>query len=329
MFMRSQGAKMKSKWRSFQDARKFAQKFNFKNKEEWFTYARSGNLPKNIPRNPQGIVSYKKEWKGWEDFLGKPTISKKFREVLDFKNAKKIIHKLNIKSQRGWNSYCKSGKKPNNIPANPRIVYKKQWKGWGDWLGTGNKQPGTTNWKNFQDARKFARSLKFKKGTEWDNFCKSKKLPSDIPKTPQTVYKKEWKGMPDWLGTGFIPQRFRKYRSFQDARKFVHSLRIKTKDDWIKYTKSGVKPDDIPTNPVRTYKKEWMNWSDWLGSGVISPRNKSKMWLSYSDAKKEVKELAKKYNIKTWNDWKDAVRKGLIPDNIPKYPNEVYTKKEE
>lgn len=182
-------------------------------------------------------------------------------------------------------------------------------------------------WRKYEEAKKFVHKLKLKNEHEWREYYRSGNKPENIPTGPSQVYKKEWKGMPDWLGTGFIPQRFRKYRSFQDARKFVHSLRIKTKDDWIKYTKSGVKPDDIPTNPVRTYKKEWMNWSDWLGSGVISPRNKSKMWLSYSDAKKEVKELAKKYNIKTWNDWKDAVRKGLIPDNIPKYPNEVYTKK--
>ena len=34
-------------------------------------------------------------------------------------------------------AYCKSGKKPENIPMAAEDVYKNEWKGLGDWLGTG------------------------------------------------------------------------------------------------------------------------------------------------------------------------------------------------
>jgi len=35
-----------------------------------------------------------------------------------------------------WREYCKSGKKPINIPASPDKTYKnKGWISWGDFLG--------------------------------------------------------------------------------------------------------------------------------------------------------------------------------------------------
>ena len=36
-----------------------------------------------------------------------------------------------------WVEYCKSGRKPKNIPARPDQVYAGQgWRGWADWVGS-------------------------------------------------------------------------------------------------------------------------------------------------------------------------------------------------
>ena len=44
--------------------------------------------------------------------------------------------KLNLKSNKEWRQYCKSGKKPVDIPSNPDATYKNQgWINWADWLG--------------------------------------------------------------------------------------------------------------------------------------------------------------------------------------------------
>ena len=49
---------------------------------------------------------------------------------------KLIIHKLKIKNVKEWNKYCKSGKKPINIPATADRKYKnKGWISWNDFLG--------------------------------------------------------------------------------------------------------------------------------------------------------------------------------------------------
>ena len=43
---------------------------------------------------------------------------------------------LQLKSLREWKDYCISGKKPIDIPAHPELIYKDNWKSWGDWFGT-------------------------------------------------------------------------------------------------------------------------------------------------------------------------------------------------
>ena len=60
------------------------------------------------------------------------------RDFLPFEEARKVVRSLGIKKVQDWTSYCASGKKPYDIPANPTTIYKDHWRGWADWLGTGN-----------------------------------------------------------------------------------------------------------------------------------------------------------------------------------------------
>jgi hypothetical protein len=47
-----------------------------------------------------------------------------------------------------------------------------------------------------------------------------------------------------------------KFRSFEDAKKFVQSLGLKNWQEWVDYCNSGEKPHDIPSAPHSVYK-EW------------------------------------------------------------------------
>ena len=57
------------------------------------------------------------------------------RKYLDFEAELKSDTKS--KRPRPVEGYCKSGRKPPEIPNRPDKVYKQHWKGFGDWLGTG------------------------------------------------------------------------------------------------------------------------------------------------------------------------------------------------
>ncbi len=55
-----------------------------------------------------------------------------------------------------------------------------------------------------------------------------------------------------------------------------------------------------------------MYWENCLGTGTIASLIKSKNYLSFKEARNEARNLAKKYNIKTWNDWNKTVKEGKI-----------------
>ena len=76
------------------------------------------------------------------------------------------------------------------------------------------------------------------------------------------------------VGTGTIATFNRKYLDFETARAHVRALKLKGKEEWGKYTKSGSKPLEIPFHPERTYKKEWKGFGDWLGTGAIATFNR-------------------------------------------------------
>ena len=47
------------------------------------------------------------------------------------------------------------------------------------------------------------------------------------------AYKNNWVSYGDWLGTGFIAPQNRVYRSIDEAKKFVHSLGLKSHAEWV------------------------------------------------------------------------------------------------
>ena len=54
---------------------------------------------------------------------------------LNFEDARDFVKKLNFKNRTEWREYCRSGKKPKDIPANPSLAYKDKWKNNFDWIG--------------------------------------------------------------------------------------------------------------------------------------------------------------------------------------------------
>ena len=51
---------------------------------------------------------------------------------------------LNIKGQKEWEVFVKSGKKPSGIPTSPEVTYGKtgEWTNWYNWLGMVREKSG-------------------------------------------------------------------------------------------------------------------------------------------------------------------------------------------
>ena len=48
------------------------------------------------------------------------------RGVRSFESAREYVRSLGIKDYKDWKEYCKSGKKPDNIPSAPWNTYSKK-----------------------------------------------------------------------------------------------------------------------------------------------------------------------------------------------------------
>jgi hypothetical protein len=202
------------------------------------------------------------------DWLGTGRTADQLREYRPFKKARTFVRHLGLKSRAEWENYCKSDKKPADIPSNPNKTYANVgWVGMGDWLGTGRTADQLREYRPFKKARTFVRHLGLKSRTDWFTYCKSGRKPEEIPSNPQNTYANAgWAGMGDWLGTGRTADQLREYRPFKKARTFVRHLGLKSRTDWFTYCKSGRKPEEIPSNPQNTYANAgWAGMGDWLG----------------------------------------------------------------
>jgi hypothetical protein len=134
-----------------------------------------------------------------------------------------------------------------------------------------------------------------------------------------------------WLGTYTIATKDRKYRSYDDAIKFVHPLKLKNHIEWLAYCRGErenltPRPDDIPMNPSEFYGKEFRErggWGAWLGTGTVA--NQKRVFLAYDEAVKFVHPL-KLNNQREWQAYSQGKRKDLPPrpHNIPSNPDGHY-----
>lgn len=176
------------------------------------------------------------------------------------------------------------------------------------------------NWMEFEEARKFVRTLNIKSSNGWYLFCKSGNKPKNIPSNPNIIYLNlGWKSFGNWFGTNNIHVFNKKFIDFEEARNFSRNLGLKTVTEWVKYCKSGDKPDEIPSSPHQYYKdKGWISNGDWLGTSKVS--HNKKVFIDFIDARKFVRKL----KFKMQKDWFEYSKSGKRPDNIPGNPRDAY-----
>ena len=175
---------------SYEEASQHAQRLNFDTVKQWRDYSVSGLRPKNIPSNPD--KQYKKEWISWKHFLGKENCS--------YKMAQEIAAKENILTVFEWKEFCKTDKKPRNLPINPKTAYKKEWIDWDHFLNVLNT--GKKEFISYQESSQYAKKQNIRSSTEGFEHCRNKEKPANIPCNPAITYKgKGWNGWREFLGT--------------------------------------------------------------------------------------------------------------------------------
>ena len=222
-------------------------------------------------------------------------------------------------------------KKPIDIPVGPWNTYKDEWKGFGDWLGTGKIANKNRKFRPFKEARAFVQKLNLKGVKEYVQYCQNELKrfevkPSDIPYHPRQTYTSEWKGWADWLGNGRTTRAYMK--SFEQARAFVRKLNLKSSQEWKLYSANKLKglkkPIDIPTSPHEVYETKWKDMGDWLG---IEYRRQGS-WRPFEEGRVYAQKLKLKSN-KEWILYSQNKLKGFKkkPIDIPAQPHIAYKTK--
>jgi superfamily II DNA or RNA helicase len=192
---------IKTGYRVFEDARKFAQNLGLKNWEEWKAWASSENRPIDIPANPDAVYK-NKGWSGMGDWLGTGRVAHQNMIYQPFEDAREFARGLMLNNFDEWKVWAQSEARSTDIPIYPSAVYKDNgWSSWGDWLGTGRVANQNIVYRSFQETRIFARNLKLIGKDDWGAWAKSNSRPIDIPANPSQTYRgKGWMGWADWLG---------------------------------------------------------------------------------------------------------------------------------
>ena len=325
-----------SRFLPFEEARKYSRSLKLSSVMKWGEFTKLSDFPYNIPKRPEG--KYKNQgWDGYSDWLGTGNgkYLTKGKGRLSFKEAHQQVLKLKIVGLNGWITYCKSGKRPANIPASPHTSYKGEgWEGYGHWTGTGRVR--RTKFLPFEEAREYARSLNLFSQTSWEKFVKSDKRPKNIPSQPDYHYKKEWQGFKDWLkesNTEFskhlvsieteisseldsaIDNLKSRYLPYEKARDYVRKLGLKGQKEWFVYAKSKDRPANIPHAPYQKYA-EWTGFADWLGTTRTRPTN----FLPFEEVRTYVRSL----KIEGIKEWQRFVLTDKKPIGIPAQPDQYF-----
>lgn len=162
-----------------------------------------------------------------------------------------------------------------------------------------------------------------KSSIQWEKYWKNNTEVDGITKYPSDTYKhRGWKGWGDLLNTTNKCYNYINYLNYEECKKILNEKYdfIKSKLTWSE-NKHFLENEFIPKNPESyfTKKKTWKGWGDFLNYN--SPLRKRELYLSYDDAKKEIKKNFK--NKLTVNKWRNELQ-NQIPYNIPKKPDRFY-----
>jgi superfamily II DNA or RNA helicase len=237
---------------------------------------------------------------------------------MPFEEARDSVRELNITTQKEFRGARKRKILPFNLPSHPHVIYlTKGWSTWADFFGSDNHV--NKQYLPFEQAKNTIHKFGLKNNQEWREFCKSDKLPRNIPKTPEKVYHKTWQGFGDWLGTNNIAPHQRDFMTYLEAKKFVSKFKLKTQREYRIFCQSPNRPPDLPTNPNSTYKNSgWISFGEFLGTGKIAPQLLK--FIDFKQAKISVRQLG----LKNQKEWFKFCKSGKKDEAIPSNPQNIY-----
>lgn len=312
----------KANWKSFRDSQEYVRALGLKSIQGWLEWAKSSQRPPDIPSNPHKIYRFD-GWKSLGDFIG---IGQHLRgdNFWSFLEARSYVRSLNFQSVAALRAARRNGLIPAEVPSSPNNVYP-EWVSWGDWLGTYREADGTKDLLPFEDARKFARSLKLKSSEEFAEHLRNNPHPRLVRVCDRVYAEHGWISWADFLGDESNHRRSKTKLTYEEAREFLADKNIESVADYsVKLRKHGW--EFLYVAPDRAYKmRGWINWAQYLSADLT--RQNLRKGISRSGAPflsfEEARAFAQKLNLSNVKDW-HSFSKSQRPNYIPSNPDKVY-----
>lgn len=208
-----------------------------------------------------------------------------------YEKAARFVRKLGLVSGKNYYFYIdiingrvipslrsktKRTKPPFYLPKYPHLFWDnfKELGGWADYLGPSYRGTREYHARSYRDARRFARGLHLHGQHEWEKYCRGQLeethglRPADIPTNPDKVYREQFKGFGDWLGTKNVSCREinKTFWKYPKTKGYILSIGINSSIQYRKWVRGEIKglpprPPKVPKWPEHTYKnKGWEGW---------------------------------------------------------------------
>lgn len=176
-------------------------------------------------------------------------------------------------------------------------------------------------WRSYADAKNWVQAKGVDSESAWRKLRRSGTLPRDIPSTPEAVYAVEWQGWGEFLGTGRTAARA-EFVHYDTAKDWASRSGIRQAREWIRASKAGLLPPEVPGAPDSVYAELWEGWGIFLGVSDDPKRRRS--WLPFDEARVWARELAKTKGVDSEVLWRRFRKSETLPANIPRSPQYVY-----
>ena len=111
----------------------------------------------------------------------------------------------------------------------------------------------------------------------------------------------------------------REFLSYDEAKKYVQKLGIKSYTEYVKWCKLGERPFNIPSNPDKIYSE--YNAYDFFNKTKAMLHNKLDSYMSFDEAK----QFIKKFNLKNQKEFNEWTKSDKRPWNFPSSPKKIYS----
>ncbi len=246
---------------------------------------------------------------------------------MPYNEAKLLVRKLGIRSESEYRKKRKENIFPPDFPGQPWSVYP-EFTSMGDFFGTGRVADliRKANFYDYATAKKIIQRdhPQIKEVQQYFDAWHNGELNDKFPAGIYTVYKNQFSSG-DFFGTGVVADAKKSENYFpfnkcvREARKLVKKHNLKKASDWIKLSKTGKRPVQIPARPDQAFPDNWEGWIHFLGLNKFSSRHK---W-SFEKTRKYVKS-----KVKNHTEWKAYVKSGAnIPIGVPRSIDTAYKNK--